>query len=314
MNQSTPNILVVGESLVDLFPTSSIVPSEGYEWRPGGAPANVAVGLSRLGREPDFWSLLGADPFGTALADTLTTAGVSDKYIQQRDTKNTGLAFVEADGAFRFYLQNTATIDFAVSMVSDDLLEGIEWVHIGGTLLATAARDAICEIAKRASERQCTVSFDPNFREPLITDPEAMQDLFNEVWTYADVVKLTEEDLRQIGLSTQFIESHKDDPLAPHTIVRTRGSRGASLYSTATAPWGRADICHDGFSIDTVEETGAGDAFTAALIDRLLMAEHELIEVLEFASAAGAITTTRTGAMSVSPDRESIRLFLEAQT
>lgn len=313
MDQSTPSILVIGESLVDLFPTGSKVPSEGYEWRPGGAPANVAVGLSRLGWKPDFWSLLGGDPFGKALADTLATVGVSAKYIQKCEAKNTGLAFVEADGAFRFYLQDTATIDFAVSMIPDGLLEGIEWVHIGGTLLATAAQDAICEIAKRASERNCTLSFDPNFRGPLITDQEALRDLFDQVWTYADVVKLTEEDLRQIGLSAQFIESHKHTPSAPHTVVRTRGSHGASLSSTATAPWGGADISHDGFSVDTVEETGAGDSFTAALIDRLLMAEHELSEVLEFASAAGAITTTRTGAMRASPDRGSIRSFLEAQ-
>jgi len=106
------DILVAGETLVDLLPGrgETLHDVDGFTHRPGGAPANVAVGLTRLGSPPAFWTRLGDDPLGDFLRETLDEEGVPDA-LSQRVAGNTTLAVVSPPGVdgrrFRFTARGT---------------------------------------------------------------------------------------------------------------------------------------------------------------------------------------------------------------
>ena len=311
-----PDILVAGEALVDFLPERSgpLAGVESFHRRPGGAPANVAVGLAALDRTPWFWTRVGADPFGDALAETLADAGLPDRFVERDPEAKTTLAFVEhdadADRAFTFYRDGTADTRLQPGRVPGDVLDAVEWVSVGGVPLASEpARTATLDLAERARGRGATVAFDPNARPELWDDefPAVVERMLDR----AHVVKATPEDLDAAGFDANAdpeVLATAVHEAGPHTLLLTRGKQGAFAAATADAPWGPAAVTHDGYAVDPADTTGAGDAFTAGALAALSEGEP-LGEVLAFANAVAAVTTTAAGAMTALPDREAVRGF-----
>ncbi|PAU82668.1 carbohydrate kinase [Halorubrum salipaludis] len=323
------DILVAGETLVDMLPGAgeTLRDVDGFTHRPGGAPATVAVGLSRLGVPPRFWTRLGDDPFGDFLRETLDEAGVPGGF-SRRVEGNTTLAVVsppDADGRrFRFYGSRDATFGFEPDAVPTDALVSVSWVHLGGVALThPAGRRAMRTLAAAAAERGCTVSFDVNYRPDLVPEGErdAVMEAIRDVLADADVAFASDEDAAAAGLSP-----HEGDALArdlvefgPHTAVVTLGAAGAVAASSEAAPWGEAAARHGGFPVEAVDATGAGDAFTAGLITRLAASAGDagdaddppdLDDALAFANATAALSVQGYGGMTALPDREAVEAFL----
>ncbi|WP_134670641.1 carbohydrate kinase family protein [Halorussus marinus] len=318
MTDSEPAVLVAGEALVDFLPDrpARLADVENFARRAGGAPANVAVGLARLGTTPWFWTRVGTDPFGDHLAETLAANGVPDRFVERDPDARTALAFVShdeaADRAFTFYRNDTADTRLEPGTVPDAVLDSVAWVYVGGVMLAAdPGRTATFDLAERAAARDCTVVFDPNARPELWADRGAFADSAAEMFDHADVVKATSEDLREAGVDA-------DDPhglaravceRGPHTALVSRGEAGALARATDAAPWGPDAVAHDGYAVDPVDTTGAGDAFTAGAMAALAGGERSLSGVLSFANAVAAITTTEAGAMAALPTRERVERF-----
>jgi fructokinase len=309
-----PDVLVAGETLVDFLPgrDGSLADVETFTRRPGGAPANVAVGLATLGRAPWFWTRVGCDPFGDLLVETLAAHGVPDRFVERDPAAKTTLAFVEhdadADRSFTFYHDGTADTRLEAGTVPDETLTSVEWVYVGGVTLATEpARTATLDLAARAKELGATVVFDPNVRPELWTDDVGA--VVEQAFERADVVKATPDDLAAAGF-----DGGPDDLAAavhdagPHTLLLTRGAAGAFAAATTDAPWGPTTVEHAGYAVDPVDTTGAGDAFTAGALTALAEG-RELTAVLAFANAVAAVTTTATGAMTALPDRAAVEAF-----
>ncbi|WP_254538010.1 carbohydrate kinase family protein [Halomarina litorea] len=300
-------VLVAGETLVDMLPAGGAgTDGETFHRHAGGAPANVAVGLARLGDPPQFWTRLGGDRFGDFLATTLADEGVSDTLVE-RGSGTTALAFTEpgVEGRFRFYASGTETVALDADRVPDGVLDSVGWVHVGGFLLGfPEARRATVRLVERARSRGCTVSFDPNVRPEVFADGETMRAAIDRLVARADVLKVSEEDLSLAGYDFPDPVSALADR-GPHTVFRTRGADGASALATEDAPWGAGRFDHDGVPVDAVETTGAGDAFTAGAIAALRDGES-LPDALGFAVAAGAAATTAHGAMGALPTHEVV--------
>ena len=348
-------ILVAGETLVDFIPDArgSLPTVETFHRRAGGAPANVAVGLARLDVPPLFWTRIGDDPFGEFLHGTLVDAGVDDTYVVRDPTAKTSLVFVsldpDAERSFSFHRDGTADTQMQVGALSDGDLAAVDWVHAGGvTLAGGSSREATFDLLERAGERDdVVVSFDPNARPELFTDHD-LAGSFERAFAAADVVKTTVEDLLAAGLVPS--ETTDDDAAAvaeticgygPHTTLVTRGANGALARAEPTAPWNPTGspivVEHPGHSVDVVDTTGAGDAYTAGAIASLAKAitadvetgpscandgtesptttddggstdpadrEDALGEALALANAVAARTTTARGAMTSLPSRE----------
>jgi len=317
-----PDVLIAGETLIDLFPTTTgpLADAETFDRRAGGAPANLAVAMTRLGTAPYLWTRLGADPFGEHLADVLETQGVPDRFVEVDADRKTAHTLVgddpAADQSFVFYKEGTATMAMESETVPDETLANLEWVHFGGVMLCEEpVRTAMLDLAERAQAQDCTVSFDPNTREDLWPDPADLEPTMRRALELADVVKTDREDL-SVLLETidQDIASVAEELLAygPHTVFLTRGADGTYGMATADAPWGPAETDQPAFDVDAVDTTGAGDAFTAGTITALL-AGRSLSGAVTFGNAVGALTTTETGAMEPLPDREAVERLIAAQ-
>lgn len=317
-------ILIAGETLIDFLPgeRGELKAVETFRKRPGGAPANVAVGLSRLEQTPAFWTRVGEDPFGDFLVDTLVTAGLPEAYIGRDPTAKTGLAFVslgeDAEREFSFHRHESADTRLSVDAIDDDLLDGREWVHLGGVTLADEpARSATFELAAQAADRGYTVSFDPNARAELWTEFDFGSSVA-QILESVDVLKITPEDLAAMGDDSDNVRDAPESAARSlltahpglHTVCLTLGSAGAVAASTSEAPWNETEetivVTHGGYEVDPVDTTGAGDAFTAGLIDALSR-QPALETALARANAVAALTTTAQGAMTALPTRKALR-------
>lgn len=312
-----PPVLVAGETLVDFIPdrAGALADVEGFTRRAGGAPANVAVGLARLGETPWFWTRIGTDPFGDFLAATLADEGLPGRFVERDTDAKTALAFVahdpDADRSFTFYREDTADTRLAPGRVPAAVLDPVEWVHVGGVTLASdPARAATLDLARHAASRDCLVSFDPNARPELWSAGADFEGTVREALAAVDVVKATPEDLHAAGFEGDpEVLARAVAGAGPHTVLLTLGEEGAFARATGAAPWGPATATHGGYAVDAVDATGAGDAFTAGALAALAGGTDDLGDVLAFANAVAALTTTARGAMTALPDREAVRAF-----
>ncbi|MEY7850663.1 carbohydrate kinase [Natrarchaeobius sp. A-rgal3] len=308
-------ILVAGETLIDFLPEhpGPISSVGGFERRPGGAPANVAVALARLEQTPLFWSRVGEDPFGDYLLETLDEYGVPDRFLEADPDAKTSLAFVAHDEAgdrsFSFYRDRTADTRMEPGRIDDSVLATLEWVHAGGVALSSGrSREATLDLLERAADAGCTVSFDSNTRTELWPDEATLRVIVRDALASVDVLKATRGELEALGFTGDSIEDVAREALAagPHTVLATRGGDGSLAVADDDAPWSAGAAEHSGYEADVVDTTGAGDAFVAGAI-AAMRGGRSLEETLAFADAVGAAATTEPGAMTTLPDRAAVR-------
>ncbi len=317
-----PDAVCLGELLIDFVPTvtgTSLVDAPAFKKAPGGAPANVAVGLARLGAAAAFMGKVGDDAFGRFLADTLAAAGVDIGPLRFSDKARTALAFVSlrADGEreFMFYRHPSADMLLEPEDVDVDLIAGAKLLHFGSiSLIDEPCRGATLRAVQEAREAGLTISYDPNLRLALWPDAEAAKTGLMLGWPNADVIKVSEDELEFLTGETQPLRAGRrlwHERL--RLLIITRGHQGC-LYLT---PELEGEVT--GFCVEAVDTTGAGDAFVAALLAGLLADpnaandEQHLRALCRFANAAGALATTERGAIPALPDAERVQNFLKSQ-
>jgi fructokinase len=313
------DVVALGELLIDFVSTQSgvsLVEAPAFQKAAGGAPANVAVGLSRLGARSGFVGKVGNDDFGRFLAQTLERDGVDVSALRFADDARTMLAFVSlrADGErdFMFYRHPSADMLLRPEEIDHNYIGAAKILHYGSiSLINEPCRSATLAAVQGAVERGLLISYDPNLRLNLWPSAQAARQGMLAGWQFAQIAKVSVEEL--------FFLSEKDDWDAAvdalwherlRLLVVTEGREGCR-YATAGAR-GRVP----GFEVQAVDTTGAGDGFVAGLLASLLADERawELVtnleSVLYFANAVGALTTTQRGAIPALPTRKQVLEFL----
>ncbi|THU72913.1 hypothetical protein C4D60_Mb04t17240 [Musa balbisiana] len=316
-------IVSFGEMLIDFVPTVSgvsLAEAPGFLKAPGGAPANVAIAVARLGGRAAFVGKLGDDEFGRMLAAILRENGVDDTGVTFDAGARTALAFVtlRADGEreFMFYRNPSADMLLTEAELNLDLIRKAAIFHYGSiSLITEPCRSAHLKAMEVAKEAGALLSYDPNLRLPLWTSPEEARKQILSIWNEADIIKVSDVEL-------EFLTGHdsvEDEVIAQlwrpslKLLLVTLGEKGCKYY---TKDFHGAVAS---FTVEQVDTTGAGDAFVGALLRRIvedpsaLQDEKKLREVLRFANACGAITTTKKGAIPSLPNvAEAMRLFESA--
>lgn len=327
---------MAGETLVDFVPDDgeTLREVDGYSHRPGGAPANVAVGLARLGAPPAFWTRLGDDAFGDFLAETLAAEGIPETHVERVEGETT-LAVVsppDADGPrFGFYGSRDSTFGFDPDAAPTEALTkragAPPWLYLGGVALThPRGRAATRELLGAATAADRSVAFDVNYRPDLVPEgeAEAVSTAVREAVAASDLAFCSDEDVAAAELSTnEGVELARDLlDFGPHTAVVTMGAEGALAVSSEAAPWGAATVRHDGFPVEAVDATGAGDAFTAGLLSRLAGGvgesgdesgdgdENPLRDALAFGNATAALSVRSVGGMGSIPSGAAVAAFL----
>lgn len=315
------SIVCFGELLIDFVALESGVTvgeASGFVKAPGGAPANVAVAARRLGTASAFLGQVGDDPFGHTLEGVLRAEGVDTRGLRFTEAARTALAFVSlrADGerSFVFYRHPSADMLMTPDDVAFDVLDsaprsgpaGQRIFHYGSiTLISEPSRSATLAAVQGARQRGYLISYDPNLRMSLWPDAASARAGMLAGLEYAQIVKVSEEELEFLTGGDQVGPLWRDDLQA---IIVTRGAAGASVCTRTT------EASAPGFPVQAVDTTGAGDSFVAGVLTGVLdygadYAMH-LPAIIRFANAVGALTTTRKGAIPALPTRAEAEAFL----
>jgi len=319
------NILCFGEALIDFH-------SEGRDERgfprsfvpfAGGAPANVAVAVARLGGNGAFAGMLGKDLFGDFLLDSLQQAGVDCAGVARTDEARTALAFVALDASgersFSFYRPPSADLLFRPEHFRDEDFRQAAVFHVcSNSMTDPALAEATRAGMRRARETGALVSFDLNLRPALWPDGV---DARPEVWPalqLADVVKLSAEELDYLAVDGEEAVLEKLWQGQTRLLIITDGAKGLRWFHPD------ADGEMPVFAVPAVDTTAAGDAFVGGLLHRLSTLEGDnrlddlvselprLHATLRFAAACGALTVTRQGSFTAMPSESEVLQFMES--
>jgi fructokinase len=295
-------IAVIGEVLVDLvWPTGAghLTP------HPGGSPANVALGLHRLGRPVTLTTSWGDDPPGAMIASHLAATGVPVHRLRSASGRSTvALAYVDTDNG-------SATYDFLTAWdpAQIPLDPDVTLLHTG-SLAAVVAPGAtqVLDACRRLHGRpECAVAVDLNVRPAALPDRAAYRAAITRLAEVADVVKASDEDLNWIYPALPpHAAARTLLALGPRLVVVTQGPHGATAFTadhhiTVAAP-----------KVKVIDTIGAGDAFQASLLDSVLKPDgvhipttaDELRATLRRCATAGALACSRVGAQP--PTRHEI--------
>lgn len=297
-------ISVIGESVVDMVAGDD---GRSYTAHPGGSPLNVAVGLARLGDPTAFVARLSTGALGRMLRAHAETNGVDLSWAVPADEPAT-LAVVSVDeagqAAYDFYAEGTA--DWQWQDGEPHLPPRSQVVHTGSVAAwRPPGGDRIADAVARArAEGRVLISYDPNIRPALLGDPASARPLIERYVALAHVVKVSEEDLRRLYPERRASEIAEGWlALGADLVVVTYGGEGCLGLTR-----GGAALRRPAMPVQVVDTVGAGDAFTAGLLDGLLRGGHatpaligalpeaELTGLLDQAAVVAGLTCGRAGA------------------
>jgi len=300
--------LVCGEALFDFFAQANCNGQGNqvnFKALAGGSPFNVAVGLRRLGVETALFAGLSTDYLGRRLKQVLADEGVSDRYQLDVDAPTT-LAMVALDAsgspAYSFRGEGCADRQLQPHHIPD-LGPEVRGIHVGSfSLVVQPIADTLLALVKRESGRRL-ISLDPNVRLNPEPDIEVWRQRINQLIPYADVIKVSDEDL-------ELLYPEQD----PQQIARswlsqrcqlvflTQGAQGVQVFSRMHGQWSVAAQ-----PVKVADTVGAGDTFQGALIAWLTeqgldsidglqqLSKSGIDALLDFATRAAALTCSKTG-------------------
>lgn len=322
-----PDVICLGEILAEFVatqPNCSLADAPGFIKAPGGAPGNVAVALQRLGLSAGFISKVGDDPFGQYLRQALEKDGVDTRGLLIDPQARTTAVFVAVwdDGHkdLCFYRNPGADMQLRPGEIAPGWFDGARCFHFGSIAfihepVASAQRRAI-EIAR---EKGLMITYDPNYRPTLWPDAEQAAAVIRDSFRYCHMAKISQEEWL-VATGCNDLRAGIDAVLCEgvELVVVSRGGEGALVSN------GDYLIEMPPYNVEVVETTGAGDGFMAAMITQLLPerektgslanVDRETVrEALRFASAVGALTCTKMGAIPALPTRAEVLEFLKKQ-
>ena len=319
-------ILCFGEALIDFHAQGNDERGFAQQFVPfaGGAPANVAVAVARLGGDARFAGMLGKDRFGDFLLDRLQHEGVGTSDVARTEAANTALAFVTHDASgersFSFYRPPSADLLFRAEHFGKDAFNDVAIFHVcSNSLTDPDLAEATYEGMRRAHEAGALVSFDMNLRPALWPRDGDPHPALWKALLLADVVKLSKEEFAYIATD--------GEEAALDALWKGRATLLVVTDGHQPMRWFHPDM--DGelpcYSVPMVDATAAGDAFVGGLLYQfatldgrgaerlqpLLSSLPQLHAVLRSAAACGAIAVGRKGSFTAMPTDAETQHFME---
>ena len=279
---------------------------------PSGAPPIFISQAARMGAQTAYVSTVGDDDFGRLNVDRLRADGVDVSAISIDPVLPTGHAFVRyrPDGNRDFCYNITHSASGATRMTAEAEHVFSEATHlhvVGNSMFTDEIRRMTTEAARDIKSRGGTVSFDPNLRKEMLSQP-GLRAAIENVLSFTDLFLPSGEELF-LGVDTEdtedAIKAHLDRGM--RAVVHKQGSQGATYHD------GSVILRQPPYPAEEVDPTGAGDCFGGAFV-ALWIAGHPPDECLRLAAAAGALAVMKLGPMSGAEDYETVRSFADMHT
>ncbi|WP_078431740.1 ribokinase [Metabacillus halosaccharovorans] len=292
-----PNIVVIGSINMDLVTQTNTIPKVGetvlgedFITVPGGKGANQAVAAAKLGGDVTLLGCVGDDAFGSELKQHLHKQGVDTSYIQTISDTSSGVAAITlSEGDNSIIVVPGANHELTSSLVQqhEQLISNADIV----LLQLEIPLDSVVKTADLARKHNV----------PVILNPAPMQELPKKLILKSTYLTPNEHELESL-LSSTNLSQKETEALKAKSIV-TRGSKGIQLQQD-----GEEQLIN-GYQVDVVDSTGAGDTFNGALAFSL-SSGLSLLEASQFANAAAALSVTKLGAQSGMPTKKEVESFL----
>ncbi len=308
------DVCSLGEILIDFTPLKStdisteqraVVKNPCFEANPGGAPANVAAAVAKLGGKSAFIGKAGNDYFAELAFKTLHDCGVNLDGTRKDTVHHTSFAFVALDACgertFTFCRDDGADVQLDSSEVDLDLIKQSTFLHIGAlSCTSQPCKDATFHAILNAKKEGCLISYDPNWRALLWNDRKQGIEMSKKLFDYADFIKISDDEVKLFFDKPYEDAARNLIDCGASLVCVTLGAEG--VYYASKTYSGTVGIAKGVFPV--CDTTGAGDAFTGALLYRLSRRENplnisqtELESDLRFANTSAAICVGRRGAI-----------------
>ena len=313
-------VISIGEALIDFIPHEkgqSLNNVSNFLRVAGGAPLNVAAAVAKLGGNAQMLTKLGVDSFGDHILEQVEPLGVDISKVLRTKEANTALAFVslreDGERDFSFYRNPSADMLLNAEEIEEEVFAQGGILHFCSVSLIDAPiKEAHRKAIEFAKRNNCLISFDPNVRLPLWETPEACREAILEFLPFANIVKISDEEL-------EFITGIADETEALNfllqgdveVIIYTKGTNGAEFITK------ERKVFSPSFKVEAQDTTGAGDSFIGSLLyqvaegeysleELVTLSEEKVQEILTFSNATAALTVCKKGAIGALPLKEEV--------
>lgn len=309
-------VVAIGELLIDFVPQQkgcALDEVTHFERVAGGAPANVAAAIARLGGNAAMISQVGEDAFGTHILKVLRANGVDTSYVFRTGRANTGLAFVSLDATgnreFSFFRNPSADLFLEEGQIAPDMFTECAALHFCSVdLVEWPVRAAHRRAVALAKQAGALISFDPNVRLPLWSSPADCQAAIREFLPSADLVKLSDDEVEFVtGCTDERAAAEKLFGMGCRLLIVTRGAAGSAAYTP------HAEGFAETIRVPVTDTTGAGDSFIGSFLYQLTrdgvaadglgkLTEQQLTDYLVFSAQYASLTVQHKGAVMATMD------------
>lgn len=304
-------VICMGESLIDFLPSGNEMQ---YVAKAGGAPSNVCACVAKLGGRGYYLGKMSRDGFSRFLIKSMQNAGVNTDFVVFDERYNTALAVVslsdDGDREFSFYRNNTSDVMLDKSEIKSEMFESGDILHFCSVgLVESPSKYAHKQAIDFAIQNGALISFDVNVRFGLWDSRENCKNTIVEFLKFADIVKVTDEELA-------FITDKEDELGGVKKIFEyaecckilfvTKGKNGASVYDRKMTSFDREAV-----NVKVVDTTGAGDCFSGCILyaitcENAKLDINSMKNAVDFASFGCGVVIGKKGAMEAMPTQQDI--------
>lgn len=309
------NIFCIGELLIDMVcvDNKGLKDGEKFEKKAGGAPANVAACISKLDGNAYFLGQVGNDYFGKHLIELLKNLNINTEMAVEKGSTTIALVGIDTNGERNFDFLRGSDGEYSFNNINLSKIDNSDIIHFGSAtgFLEGELKKTYFKLLEYAKSNNIYVSFDPNYRDALIT-PDKLEMFIEDSIEFirkSDFTKLSDEELFLLTKEKDITAGvNKLHELGVKVVTITLGSKGTYLSVD-----GQNEIIPS-IKIKQVDSTGAGDAFVGAVLKQVSDIENkqnisfeEWKKIILFANKVGAITCTNYGAIASMPILSEVR-------
>ena len=315
------DLILLGRVAVDFNPVDyycTLDKSTTFKRYLGGSPANIAVGLARLGKKCGFFARVSDDQLGTFVTDFFKNEGIDTSHIVRcQNGEKIGLTFTEikseTESSSLMYRNDAADLKLDVADIDESYLQKAKALLISGTALAESpSREAALKAVMLAKRNQIPVIFDIDYRAYNWKNADEISIYYSLVAKQADIILGSREEY---DLTQRLIQEGMDDRQTAaywhgwnaKIVIIKHGKDGSTAYTNDGESYSIKP-----FPVKLLKSFGGGDGYASAFLYGLLEG-YDIMDALEFGSASAAMLVASHACSQDMPTVEQVKEFIRKE-
>ena len=320
-NNKEFDLILLGRVAVDLNPVDYYCPlneSTTFKRYLGGSPANIAVGLARLGKKCGFFARVSDDQLGTFVTNYFDNEGIDTSHIKRcQNGEKIGLTFTEikseTESSIVMYRNEAADLKLDVEDIDEDYINKAKAILISGTALAESpSREAALKAVALAKKNGVPIIFDIDYRAYNWKNSDEIAIYYSSVAREADIIlgsreeyDLTEKFIK-VGMTDKESAAYWHSQNAKIVIIK-HGKEGSTAYTNDGESYSIKP-----FPVKLLKSFGGGDGYASAFLYGIFEG-WEIIDALEFGSASAAMLVASHACSQDMPTVDAVKKFIKKE-